>query len=514
MAIGDQAQAVETESSVSGTEPIRLAYAFAKEKGVVLLSETDGCRLGVRNGADPLAVIEARRVAGKPITVEALDAAAFDRKLNEIYATEGIDASDLDDALAGEGDLDSLAAGLTETADLLDTSDDAPIVRLINALIAEAVRTRASDIHVEPFEDRLSVRLRVDGVMREVLTPPRRVAPLLVSRIKVMARLDIAEKRVPQDGRVSLSLGGRSIDVRISTLPSRYGERVVMRLLDKEQARLDLEDLGMPAVTLERFRELLKTPNGIILVTGPTGSGKTTTLYAALTLLNDQSRNILTVEDPIEYGLDGVGQTQVNTKVGMTFAAGLRAILRQDPDIVMVGEIRDGETVQIAVQASLTGHLVLSTVHTNSAAAAVTRLRDMGVEPFLLASTLTAVLAQRLVRRLCPECKIPYTPDAREIALMDVPHDKDLIFYKPGGCEACGDLGYSGRLGIYELITIDGRIREMIHEDAREQAIEQIAFAEADTLRRSGARHVLAGLTASEEVLRVVRAGGETDGSL
>ena len=279
---------------------------------------------------------------------------------------------------------------------MLDTSDDAPIVRLINGLIAEAVRSKASDVHIEPFEDRLSVRLRVDGVMREVLTPSRRIAPLLVSRIKVMARLDIAEKRVPQDGRVSLTLGGRPIDVRISTLPSRYGERVVMRLLDKESARLDLDDLGMPPRLLSRLKTVMKQPNGIMLVTGPTGSGKTTTLYAALTLLNDQSRNILTVEDPIEYGLDGVGQTQVNTKVGMTFAAGLRAILRQDPDIVMVGEIRDSETAQIAVQASLTGHLVLSTVHTNSAAAAVTRLRDMGVEPFLLSSTL-AILINWLV---------------------------------------------------------------------------------------------------------------------
>jgi len=507
-------RSVEARTQLSGTEPIRLAYSFAKEKGVVLLPDDAGWRLGVRNGADPLAVIEARRVAGQKLRVEALDAAAFDRKLNEIYATEGIDASDLDDALAGEGDLDSLAAGLTETADLLDTSDDAPIVRLINGLIAEAVRTRASDIHVEPFEDRLSVRLRVDGVMREVLTPPRRVAPLLVSRIKVMARLDIAEKRVPQDGRVSLSLGGRAIDVRISTLPSRYGERVVMRLLDKEQARLDLEDLGMPAETLARFRDLLKTPNGIVLVTGPTGSGKTTTLYAALTLLNDQSRNILTVEDPIEYGLDGVGQTQVNTKVGMTFAAGLRAILRQDPDIVMVGEIRDGETVQIAVQAALTGHLVLSTVHTNSAAAAVTRLRDMGVEPFLLASTLTGVLAQRLVRRLCGACKAAYTPDPREAALIGIEHRPDLVFYRPVGCEACGHLGYAGRLGIYELIVVDGKIREMIHEDGREQAIEAVAFAGADTLRQSGARHVENGLTSSEEVLRVVRAGGETDGGV
>ena len=313
---------------MSITEDLRLSYAFAKEKGVVLFREASSGvqKLGVRTGANPLSLIEARRVVGVPLDVEQLDQVAFDRRLSEVYATEGIDSSDIDNALEGEGgDLNSLAAGLTDNADLLDTSDDAPIVRLINGLIAEAVRSKASDVHIEPFEDRLSVRLRVDGVMREVLTPSRRIAPLLVSRIKVMARLDIAEKRVPQDGRVSLTLGGRPIDVRISTLPSRYGERVVMRLLDKESARLDLDDLGMPPRLLSRLKTVMKQPNGIMLVTGPTGSGKTTTLYAALTLLNDQSRNILTVEDPIEYGLDGVGQTQVNTKVGMTFAAGLRA---------------------------------------------------------------------------------------------------------------------------------------------------------------------------------------------
>ena len=498
------------------TTPLaRLSYGFAKDKGVVLMTGQSGAAvLGVRRGADPLAVLEARRVAGCRVHVEGLDGASFDRRLSEIYASTGIDAAGLDDAVDGEGDLDSLAAGLTETADLLDTSDDAPVIRLINGLISEAVRTRASDIHIEPFEDRLSVRLRVDGVMREVLTPPRKVAPLLVSRIKVMARLDIAEKRVPQDGRVSLSLGGRSIDVRVSTLPSRYGERVVMRLLDKEQAHLDLDQLGMPAKTLDRFRQALKAPNGIVLVTGPTGSGKTTTLYAALTLLNDQVRNILTVEDPIEYGLDGVGQTQVNARVGMTFAAGLRAILRQDPDIVMVGEIRDAETAQIAVQASLTGHLVLSTVHTNSAAAAVTRLRDMGVEPFLLSSTLSAVMAQRLVRRLCPSCKTPYTPGARELALLGLPPGGDHTFYHAVGCEACGGLGYEGRIGLYELIVMDQTLREMIHEDAREHTIEAHALGETETLRASGARHVVEGVTTAEEVLRVVRQSGDADGGV
>ncbi len=492
----------------------RLSYAFAKEQGVALIDGEAGAVIAMRSGASPLVLLEARRIGGCGLKVERVDAGQFERLLSEAYSAEGIDTAGIDSQLEEQGDLDTLAAGLDETADLLDTSDDAPVIRLINGLIAEAVRTRASDIHVEPYEDRLAVRLRVDGVMREVLSPSRKVAPLLVSRIKVMARLDIAEKRVPQDGRISLSLGGRAIDVRVSTLPSRFGERVVMRLLDKEQARLDLDDLGMPADMLERFKQVLRQPNGIILVTGPTGSGKTTTLYAALTLLNDQTRNILTVEDPIEYGLDGVGQTQVNAKVGMTFATGLRAILRQDPDIVMVGEIRDGETTQIAVQASLTGHLVLSTVHTNSAAAAVTRLRDMGVEPFLLSSTLSAIVAQRLVRRLCRHCRTPYTPDPREFSLLGLSAVEDTVFYRPNGCEACSQLGYEGRVGLYELIVMDNQLRRMVHDDAREQDIEAYAFKGADTLHHAGARLVAEGVTSSEEVLRVVRQGGDSNGGV
>lgn len=492
----------------------RLNYSFAKEKGVVFFLEGEIACVGIRKDADMLAILEARRIAGEPLKLVELDRTKFDRRLSEMYSHDGIDSSDIDTALDERGDLDSLAAGLNESSDLLDTSDDAPVIRLINGLIAEAVRTKASDIHIEPFEDRLSVRLRVDGVMREVLTPSRRVAPLLVSRIKVMARLDIAEKRVPQDGRVSLTLGGRPIDVRVSTLPARYGERVVMRLLDKESARLDVEDLGMPPEMLATLKKVLKQPNGIVLVTGPTGSGKTTTLYAALTSLNEQSRNILTVEDPIEYGLDGVGQTQVNTKVGMTFAAGLRAILRQDPDIVMIGEIRDGETAQIAVQASLTGHLVLSTVHTNSAAAAVTRLRDMGVEPFLLSSTLAAVVAQRLVRRLCPHCKTPYKPEPAELELLGLKANDVDVLYHPKGCEHCNDQGYEGRLGIYEIIEMDSKIRGMVHDNAREQDIEEYAFSNSDTLQDCGVRHVVSGLTSSEEVLRVVRQARDPDGSV
>lgn len=491
-----------------------LAYAFAKERGVVLLGMGERARVGLRDGADMRALLEARRALGAPLDVETMAPVEFDRQLSEIYAGAGIEEAELSDETEQTDSLDSLIEDLPQTADLLDTGDSAPVIRLINGLISEAIKRKASDIHIEPFEDRLAIRFRVDGVLREVLSPARRLAPLLVSRIKVMARLDIAEKRVPQDGRISLTLGGRAIDVRVSTLPSRYGERVVLRLLDKTEIRLDLGALGMGEEILAGFRKALSQPNGIVLVTGPTGSGKTTTLYAALTELNDRQSNILTVEDPIEYGLDGVSQTQVNSKVGMTFAAGLRAILRQDPEIVMVGEIRDVETAQISVQASLTGHLVLSTVHTNSAAAAVTRLRDMGVEPFLLASTMTAVMAQRLVRRLCPVCKEAYEPDAKEKSLLGLPAGEPVTLYRKVGCGQCGGQGYDGRLGIYELIVINDEIRSLIHDDARELDIERAAFRHSDNLMQSGVRHALNGLTTSEEILRTCRQSGESDGGV
>ena len=329
-----------------------------------------------------------------------------------------------------------------------------------------------------------------------------------------MARLDIAEKRIPQDGRISLSLGGRALDVRVSTLPSRYGERVVMRLLDRDQAKFSVEDLGMNKRTRARFESILKEPNGVFLVTGPTGSGKTTTLYAGLSFLNDRTRNILTVEDPVEYAIDGIGQTQVNTRVGMTFAAGLRAMLRQDPDVVMVGEIRDKETADIAVQASLTGHLVLSTVHTNSAVAAITRLRDMGVESFLLSSTIKGILAQRLVRRLCDHCKSPVEADASAKKILGTQGSEPLTLYKAAGCNACGHTGYTGRIGIYELVTVTDRISELIHDDARERDISAAAFVDADTLKDSGFDLVRRGITTLEEVLRVVRQDGDGDAAL
>ncbi len=494
-----------------------ITYGFAKEHGVILLppeGEDTSLRLGIREGARPQAVLEARRAIGTLFALQPMNRSDFDAALSNVYAAKSIGEQYGDEDLGDREDLASLVEGIPQTADLLDAEDDAPVIKLINGLIFEAVKRRASDIHIEPYEEKLSIRYRIDGVLQDVLSPSRRLAPLLVSRIKVMARLDIAEKRMPQDGRISLALGGRAIDVRVSTLPSRYGERVVLRLLDKEQAKLDLLDLGMDQAVLDRFKGTLSEQNGIILVTGPTGSGKTTTLYSALTLLNDQTRNILTVEDPIEYGLDGVGQTQVNTKVGLTFAAGLRAILRQDPDVVMVGEIRDVETARIAVQASQTGHLVLSTVHTNSSVAAVTRLRDMGVEPFLLSSTIRAVLAQRLVRRLCPVCREAYQPNDYEAQAIGLPSAAGQTFYRAVGCMSCSNSGFDGRAGVFELLMVDPTIRRMIHDGAAEQDIENHAFRTSDTLFQSGVGHVLNGLTTVEEVIRVCRRDGDSDGNL
>jgi general secretion pathway protein E len=348
--------------------------------------------------------------------------------------------------------------------------------------------------------------MRVDGVLTEKLRMPPHVAPVLVSRIKVMARLDIAERRMPQDGRISLSLGGKLVDVRVSTLPNRAGERVVMRLLDKENAGIGLVQLGLDPKAEDTLRRALAEPNGIVLVTGPTGSGKTTTLYAALRGLNDGARNILTVEDPVEYAVDGVGQTQVNSKVGLTFAAGLRAILRQDPDVVMIGEIRDRETADIAVQASLTGHLVLSTVHTNDAAGAITRMRDMGVEPFLLASTLRAVIAQRLVRRLCPHCREERVLDAGMAEVLGMKAGRTVHTAK--GCGECGQTGYSGRVGVFEAVRVDDVIRQMIHDNADEAAIARHAFADSPTLTKAVRRMVKDGVTSPEEAARIMRRDG------
>lgn len=404
-----------------------------------------------------------------------------------------------------EIDLHRIVSDLPTSGDLLEKEDDAPIIRLINALLAEAIKLGASDIHIETYEERLVVRFRVDGVLRVVLEPKRVLASLIVSRIKVMASLDIAEKRLPQDGRISVRIGGRPVDVRVSTMPSGHGERVVLRLLDKQAGKIDLSVLGMAPDILKLVENIVEQPHGIVLVTGPTGSGKTTTLYAVLTKLNTEKRNILTVEDPIEYYLDGIGQTQVNPKVEMTFARGLRAILRQDPDVVMIGEIRDKETAEIAVQASLTGHMVLSTLHTNTAVGAIIRLKDIGIEPFLLATSVLAIIAQRLVRVLCARCKQPYTASSWECEAFggDPAHPPTL--YKPTGCPECNNIGYSGRRGIYDVVIIDEDVRLMIFEGANEIMLEKKAREKTPSIRQDGWQKILAGATTVEEVLRVTR---------
>ncbi|WJW75178.1 type II secretion system ATPase GspE [Thiohalobacter sp. IOR34] len=482
------------------------SFAFARRHGLLVDGERDGAvRVRYRQDATPAAIAELRRVLGRPLALEPVDAEQFEALLAVAYEQDSGQAMQMMEDLGEDTDLLHVAEALPEPEDLLESEDDAPIIRLINALLTEAIKENASDIHIETFENRLVVRFRVDGVLREVLQPQRVLAPLIVSRIKVMARLDIAEKRLPQDGRISLKVAGRAVDVRVSTLPSGHGERVVLRLLDKQAGRLDLEHLGMSSEARSVMDRLITRPHGIILVTGPTGSGKTTTLYAMLSRLNDRSRNILTVEDPIEYYLDGIGQTQVNPKVDMSFARGLRAILRQDPDVVMVGEIRDLETAEIAVQASLTGHLVLSTLHTNSAVGAVTRLRDMGVEPFLVSSSLIGVLAQRLVRVLCPECKQPYQANARDCELLGLEPSATPTLYRPVGCPACSQLGYHGRTGIYELVEVDEPLAQMIHDGAGEAEMERHARQRSPSLRDDGMRRVLAGETSIEEVLRVTR---------
>lgn len=485
----------------------RLPYFFAKTHGIVVTDHLNSEEIDVYYLSDtPLAALaEVKRTLQKPLRLQLVNPNEFQQHLAKIYqastsildATEGIMEEDLD--------LLKLAGQLPSSEDLLDSHDDAPIIRLINALFTQAIKQKASDIHIETYENRVLVRNRVDGVLQEILDIQRVIAPLVISRVKVMAKLDIAEKRIPQDGRISLRIGGHNIDVRVSTLPSNHGERIVLRILDQESAQLDMEVLGMPKHILAPIQHMIAQPHGILLVTGPTGSGKTTTLYAMLTELNQVSRNILTIEDPIEYDLPGIGQTQVNTKVDMTFAKGLRAILRQDPDIVMIGEIRDLETAEISVQASLTGHLVLSTLHTNTALGALARLHDMGVESFLLSSSILGVLAQRLVRLLCPHCKTarPLKPDERELMQMEHQPTGQGLIYEPVGCPECHGQGYHGRSGIYELVPIDDKLRQMIHHNDNIHAMEAYVRPNIPSIRQDGFRRVLNGDTSVSEILRV-----------
>jgi len=488
------------------TGPV-LPFSFVRRHGVLEIGREHGrAQLLVRPGLRLSALGEVRRRLGVPVSIERVDSDRFEIEMQRAYESDSSEASLIAGDMEEDMDLEHLANLVPETEDLLESADDAPIIRLINALLTQAIREDASDVHIETFEDRMVVRLRVDGVLREVLEPQRMLAPLLVSRIKVMAKLDIAEKRLPQDGRISLKVAGRAVDVRVSTLPSGHGERVVLRLLDKQAGRLDLAQLGMDDERQALMDRIVHRPHGIVLVTGPTGSGKTTTLYAVLTRLNDSSRNIMTVEDPIEYYLDGIGQTNVNTKVDMTFARGLRAILRQDPDVVMVGEIRDRETAEIGIQASLTGHMMLSTLHTNTAIGAIARLRDMGIEPFLLASSLIGLLAQRLVRRLCAECRSPYQPGDREMQRLGIDAMQGVpTLYKAQGCSKCSFQGYRGRLGIFELVELDDTVRRMIHEGEGEQVIEAHVRETTPSIREDGVHRVLAGETSVDELLRVTR---------
>ncbi|MDG2090909.1 MAG: type II secretion system ATPase GspE [Gammaproteobacteria bacterium] len=425
----------------------------------------------------------------------------FDELLSELYQNQQSSSEVVMAGIKDFVDLEEAAAELEESADLLDSENDAPIIRLLNSILAEALKEHASDIHIEPYEKQAAVRFRLDGVLRTVLNPSVQIAPFLISRIKVMSRLDIAEKRLPQDGRMAVKLGGRSIDLRVSTMPSSYGERVVMRLLDKDAGKMQTEDLGMPADTKARLEELIQRPHGIILVTGPTGSGKTTTLYAALQQMNRQERNIMTVEDPVEYDLPGISQTQINIRAGMTFAKGLRAILRQDPDVILIGEIRDKETAEIATQASLTGHLVLSTLHTNTASGAITRLQDIGIDSFLLASTIRGIVAQRLLRKLCQHCRQEIGCDEFQSKLLEV--EKDTSIFQAVGCQHCNNTGFHGRQALFELIEIDTELQHLIHEDAGEIALEAAVRRKTPSIKNAGFEQVRLGATTIEEVLRV-----------
>ncbi len=474
---------------------VMLPYGFARDHGVLIAAlGAEQAELMVREDAQPLALAEVRRILGLPLRLrlQRVPRALFDARLAEAYGSGNSSAAEVVADVGQEVDFDRLMTELPAVEDLLETQDDAPIIRLINALLTQAVRDGASDVHIEPYERESVVRLRCDGVLRDIARPRRGLHAAMASRIKIMAQLDIAEKRLPQDGRITLRLAGRAVDVRVSTLPTTHGERLVLRLLDKQAGQIGLDGLGMAPDTATAFAELLGQSHGILLVTGPTGSGKTTTLYAALQSMDAGRLNIVTVEDPVEFDLPGIGQIPVNPRIELDFARALRAILRQDPDVIMIGEIRDLETAQIAIQASLTGHLVLATLHTNDSAAALTRLVDMGIEPFLLASTLRGVLAQRLVRKLCPECRQPAMAGQG---------------WQAGQCPHCSHSGHRGRAGIYELLVLDDALRRLIHAGADEDQLRtQARTSGMRSLHEDGLRHVASGLTSCAELQRVIRA--------
>jgi general secretion pathway protein E len=472
----------------------------ANDGSAVVVATADPANLG--------ALDDMRLLLRKPIRVLVAPAPVIIDAINRVYDLASGSASELMDGLDEER-LDLMATDLEEPRDLLESDDEAPIIRLVNSLLFQAAKDRASDIHIEPFERDLTVRFRIDGILYDILSPPKRFQPVIISRVKIMAGLNIAEKRLPQDGRIRIRLAGKDIDIRVSIVPTAFGERVVMRLLDKSTTVLHLEELGLLGPKHEMVSRLIKQSHGIVLVTGPTGSGKTTTLYAALSKINTIDKNIITIEDPIEYQLHGVGQIQVNPRIELTFASGLRSILRQDPDVIMVGEIRDLETAEIAIQAALTGHLVFSTLHTNDSFGAMTRLLDMGIEPFLVSSSVIAVMAQRLVRRVCGACREPYQPSREELEELSIAPQRLIgrTIYKPGeGCGQCKRTGYRGRTGIHELLVVDDEIRGLVMKNADAATIRRAATARGmNTLREDGADKVLDGITTIEEVLRVTQ---------
>jgi general secretion pathway protein E len=479
----------------------RLPLTFARSNSILPLREVDGViRVAVSSAAGILQLDELRLLFGKPIEAVLVPAPLLADIINIVYAGVSGTAREVLQELQGE-DLSTVAIELNNPTDLLDLSDEAPVIRLLNSILSEAVKERVSDVHIEPYERDLLVRFRIDGILYEKLSPPKIIQDALVSRIKIMAGLNIAEKRLPQDGRIRVRVAGRDVDIRVSIIPTYYGERAVLRLLDKKKGILSLSDIGLGEHGVRTLERMLERTSGIILVTGPTGSGKSTTLYAALNKVNTSEKNIITIEDPIEYQIRGIGQIQVNPKIDLTFAGGLRSILRQDPDIIMVGEIRDAETAEIAIQASLTGHLVLSTLHTNDAATAVTRLVDMGIEPFMIASSLSAVVAQRLVRVICPHCREEYRP-VEQYAGVTLP-DK---LYRGRGCDACFGLGTLGRTAIYEILPIDQELCSMIIRRSHAGEIKEYAVAHGmKSLRDDGIARAAAGITTIEEVLRVTQ---------
>ena len=487
----------------------KVPIAFCRRYRVLPLRDENGAILTA--STDPLETValdDLRLLLGKPIAPVLTTSVALLARLNRAYddIANPAGAEEVMEDIAANESLDQLAHELDEPQDLLDATDEAPIIRLVNSVLFQAVRQRASDIHFESFERGLVVRYRIDGVLYPVLTPPKRLQASIIARLKIMAGLNIAEKRLPQDGRFAIRTAGKDVDLRVSVLPTSHGERVVLRLLEKENRLLNLSEMGFSKERLTVIHQLIQLAHGIMLVTGPTGSGKTTTLYAALSHINSPDKNIITVEDPVEYQLLGIGQMQVNPKINLTFAAGLRSILRQDPDVIMIGEIRDRETAEIAIHASLTGHLVFSTLHTNDAASAATRLIDMGIEPFLVASSVVAVLAQRLLRRICPECKRPYRASEDELSRLDLPPGSSVTLYRGAGCAACSQTGYRGRTGIFELMVLDDDIRRLIGSKADSTAIKQAAIAKGMvTLKQEGAERVIQGHTTLEEVMRITQ---------